>query len=83
MIVGDEVPDVSIPVDALEMEMDAKTGAMKVTVVAQNKPSPASQDIDFHTLILDCSPWSFIDSMGVKLLAGVCAFTQGFYLHLL
>lgn len=71
MIVGDEVPDVSIPVDALEMEMDAKTGAMKVTVVAQNKPSPASQDIDFHTLILDCSPWSFIDSMGVKLLAGI------------
>ena len=39
-------------------------------VVADDKPK-CPPGVDFHTIILDCSPWSFVDSMGVKVLASV------------
>ena len=42
---------------------------VKVNVIA--KPIECPPDCDFHTIILDCSSWGFVDSMGVKVLSSV------------
>ncbi|XP_045166234.2 prestin-like isoform X2 [Mercenaria mercenaria] len=67
VIVGEEVPDVTIPADAFDMEIDS-SGSVKIPI--EMKPK-APLDVDFHTIIFDCSPWSFVDSMGVKVLSSV------------
>lgn len=64
------MPDVSIPSDILDMELQTINSQVRVSVVDMNlRPNPP--DVDFHTIIFDCSSWSFVDSMGVKVLAGV------------
>ena len=39
--------------------------------VTQFQPSVEVPDVGLDTIILDCSTWSFIDSMGVKALISV------------
>ncbi|XP_053378188.1 prestin-like isoform X4 [Mercenaria mercenaria] len=56
--------------EAAQVQLQSKSGEVKVMVVADSKPK-CPQEVDFHTIILDCSPWSFVDSMGVKVLAAV------------
>lgn len=56
--------------EAVEVDVRSKSGGVKVMVVADDKPR-CPPSVDFHTIILDCSPWSFVDSMGVKILASV------------
>ncbi|XP_060593514.1 prestin-like isoform X2 [Ruditapes philippinarum] len=67
MIVGEVVPDVSIPADTFDMEIDS-SGSVKIPI--EQKPKTPI-DVDFHTIIFDCSPWSFVDSMGVKVLTSI------------
>ncbi|WAR26742.1 S26A5-like protein [Mya arenaria] len=46
-----------------EKEDKATKNEMTISVVDHTvKETPP--DVDFHTIILDCSPWSFVDSMG-------------------
>ena len=39
--------------------------------VTEFQPSVEVPDVGLDTIILDCSTWSFIDSMGVKALISV------------
>ncbi|XP_056001292.1 sulfate transporter-like isoform X2 [Ostrea edulis] len=41
------------------------------TQITELQPSTDVPDIGFDTIILDCSTWSFIDSMGVKALTSI------------
>lgn len=68
VIVGEEVPDVTVPIDTFEIEIDTSGQQIKVTEPLKPK-NPL--DVDFHTIVFDCSPWSFVDSMGVKVLSSV------------
>jgi len=69
--VGDElVPDVTLPTEMLDMELQMVNSQMRVSVVDMTA-RPCPPDVDFHTIIFDCSAWSFVDSMGVKVLSGV------------
>ena len=43
---------------------------VKITVVAST-PVQNPPDCNFHTIVLDCSSWGFIDTMGVKVLISV------------
>lgn len=54
----------------MDMELQMMNSQMRVSVVDMNA-RPCPPDVDFHTIIFDCSPWSFVDSMGVKVLSGV------------
>jgi hypothetical protein len=56
--------------EASEVNVLSKSGDVKAMVVADDKPK-CPPGVNFHTIILDCSPWSFVDSMGVKVLASV------------
>nr|BBA68353.1 putative prestin [Phreagena okutanii] len=57
----EEVPDGDV-----DVELKTRSEEVKVMVAADD-----SSNLEFHTIILDCSPWSYIDSMGVKVLAAV------------
>lgn len=53
-------------------EEEPRSNDVKITVTmatpVQNPP-----DCDFHTIVLDCSSWGFIDTMGVKVLISTIA----------
>ena len=51
-------------------ENEAETNDVKITVVSAT-PVPNPPDCNFHTIVLDCSSWGFIDTMGVKVLISV------------
>ncbi|KAL4226525.1 hypothetical protein ACF0H5_014510 [Mactra antiquata] len=69
-VTGDNVPDVNVPSDMMEMEIDTKHGDVKVSIIATDNIK-SLPNVEFHTIIIDCSPWSFVDSMGVKVLTAV------------
>ena len=52
-----------------ENQSPGNENEIKVNVIS--KPVPCPPDCDFHTIILDCSSWGFVDSMGVKVLSSV------------
>ncbi|XP_052780463.1 prestin-like isoform X2 [Mya arenaria] len=68
--IGESLPDQALPLDTFDMELQATKNEMTISVVDHTvKETPP--DVDFHTIILDCSPWSFVDSMGVKVLTAI------------
>jgi len=70
VVFGDTLPDQTLPLSTLDMELEATKAGVRVSVVdADRRDCPP--DLDFHTIIFDCSPWSFVDSMGVKVLTAV------------
>lgn len=59
---------------SLELEIpDPNENHEEVKVNVISRPVQCPPDCDFHTIILDCSSWGFVDSMGVKVLTSVIA----------
>ena len=42
---------------------------LQINVISTHVENPP--DCNFHTIILDCSSWGFVDTMGVKVLISV------------
>ena len=53
------------------------TNKKMANVFAAPAPPP---DCEFHTIILDCSSWSFIDTVGIDVLMSVSTFC--YYINL-
>ena len=51
-------------------EVELNTLSETATVLVEGLDNNKA-DVDFHTIIFDCSLWSFVDSMGVKVLKAV------------
>lgn len=75
---GDNCPDVSISDDFADMELEVTRDETRIEMVEKKCPP----DVNFHTIILDCSPWSFVDSMGVKVLIAVIMEYKAIGVHL-
>jgi len=58
---GEQQMDTTLPIDSLSPDM----------TLPINNSSPTTPKAEFSSLVLDCSAWSFVDSMGVKALITV------------
>ncbi|XP_052284295.1 prestin-like isoform X2 [Dreissena polymorpha] len=70
IVLSENLPDMPVPMDSLDMELHTSSNQISVNMVSKSVRE-CPPDLDFHTIILDASPWSFIDSMGVKVLVAV------------
>ncbi|XP_060590313.1 sulfate transporter-like, partial [Ruditapes philippinarum] len=61
--------DETVP-ESNHVEVELNTLSDTATVLVEGIEG-SKLDLDFHTIIFDCSLWSFVDSMGVKVLKAV------------
>jgi len=65
-------PNIRIRTDIMELEVTVgKPDEVQEPESFSRQTPECPPDVDFHTIILDCSSWSFVDSMAVKVLTAV------------